>query len=149
MYAYIFQKLSFHKVPPLRPCMHLPPTSQCPAYYPILLYLFSRIIFAEEYVSWISCLCSVFQSPYDLVAIESFNIIRMGIRLRRLKRTNLLTPWCRVLPEKLTGLQLVKKFPAFYGTRRFITALKNLCSCQTYSWRTYRVSHSLPNPAFL
>ena len=27
----------------------------------------------------------------------------------------LLTPWCRVLLEKLTGLQLVKKFPAFYG----------------------------------
>jgi hypothetical protein len=24
--------------------------------------------------------------------------------------------------EKLTGSQLVKKFPAFYGTRRFITA---------------------------
>ena len=34
----------------------------------------------------------------------------------------LLTPWCRVFLEKLTGLQLVKKFPAFYGTRRFITA---------------------------
>ena len=32
----------------------------------------------------------------------------------------LLTPWCRVL-EKLAGLHLVKKFPAFYGTRRFIT----------------------------
>jgi len=30
----------------------------------------------------------------------------------------LLTPWCRVLLEKLTGLQLVKKFPAFHGTRR-------------------------------
>ena len=25
--------------------------------------------------------------------------------------TYLLTPWCRVLPEQLTGLQLVKKFP--------------------------------------
>ena len=37
--------------------------------------------------------------------------------------TYLLTPWCRVLLEKLTGLQLVKKFPTFYGTRRFITAL--------------------------
>jgi hypothetical protein len=37
--------------------------------------------------------------------------------------TFILTPWCRVLLEKLTGLQLVKKFPAFYGTRRFITAL--------------------------
>jgi hypothetical protein len=35
----------------------------------------------------------------------------------------LLTSWCRVLLEKLTGLQLVKKFPTFYGTRRFITAL--------------------------
>ena len=34
----------------------------------------------------------------------------------------LLTPWCRVLLEKLAGLQLVKNFPAFYGTRRFITA---------------------------
>ena len=37
--------------------------------------------------------------------------------------TYLLTPWCRVLCKKLTGLQLVKKFPAFHGTRRFITAL--------------------------
>jgi len=37
-----------------------------------------------------------------------------------------LTPWCRVLLEKLPGLQLVKKFPAFYGTRRFITALTRL-----------------------
>ena len=38
----------------------------------------------------------------------------------------LLTPWCRVLLEKLTGLQLVKKFHAFHGTRRFITALTSL-----------------------
>ena len=36
--------------------------------------------------------------------------------------TYLLNPWCRVLLEKLTSLQLVKKFPAFYVTRRFITA---------------------------
>jgi len=36
--------------------------------------------------------------------------------------TYLLTPWSRVLLEKLTGFQLVNKFPAFYGTRRFITA---------------------------
>jgi hypothetical protein len=33
-----------------------------------------------------------------------------------------LTPYSTVLLEKLTGLQLVKKFPAFYGTRRFISA---------------------------
>jgi hypothetical protein len=28
----------------------------------------------------------------------------------------LLTPWSRVLLEKLTGFQLLKKFLAFYGT---------------------------------
>jgi len=38
----------------------------------------------------------------------------------------LLTPWCRILLEKLTVLQLVKKLSAFYGTRRFITALKSV-----------------------
>ena len=41
-------------------------------------------------------------------------------------RTYLLTAWSRALLEKLTGLQLVKKFPAFYGTRRFITALTSV-----------------------
>ena len=40
--------------------------------------------------------------------------------------TYLLTPWCRVLLEKLTGLQLVKKFPAFHETRRFITELTSV-----------------------
>jgi hypothetical protein len=39
--------------------------------------------------------------------------------------TYLLAAWSRVLLEKLTGLQLVKKFPAFYGTQRFITAFTN------------------------
>ena len=38
----------------------------------------------------------------------------------------LLTPWCRVLLEKVTVLHLVKKFPAFHGTRRFITALTSV-----------------------
>jgi len=35
----------------------------------------------------------------------------------------LLTPWWWFLLEKLTGLQLVKKFPAFHGTQKFITFL--------------------------
>ena len=34
----------------------------------------------------------------------------------------LLTPWSRVHLEKLTVCQLVKKFPAFYGNRKLITA---------------------------
>jgi len=41
-------------------------------------------------------------------------------------RLDILTPWCRVLLEKLTGLLLVKKFPAIHGTRRFITALTSV-----------------------
>jgi hypothetical protein len=36
-----------------------------------------------------------------------------------------LTPRSRVLLEKLTGSQLIKKFLAFYGTRRFIVAFTN------------------------
>ena len=36
--------------------------------------------------------------------------------------TYVLTRWSTVLLEKLNDSQLVKKFPAFYGTRRFITA---------------------------
>jgi hypothetical protein len=42
------------------------------------------------------------------------------------KGSYLLTPWCRVLLEQPTGLQLVKKFPAFHGTRRFNTALTSV-----------------------
>ena len=46
---------------------------------------------------------------------------------QQIRETNKLTvfhtPLYRVLLQKLTGLQLVKKFPAFHGTWRFITAL--------------------------
>ena len=38
----------------------------------------------------------------------------------------LFTPWCRVILEKLSGLHLVKKLPAFHGSRRFITALTSV-----------------------
>jgi hypothetical protein len=33
-----------------------------------------------------------------------------------------LTQWSRFLLEKLTGSELVKNFPAFYGNGRFVTA---------------------------
>jgi hypothetical protein len=36
--------------------------------------------------------------------------------------TYLFAPWSKVLLEKLTGFQLVKKFLAFYGNQMFITA---------------------------
>ena len=57
--------------------------------------------------------------------------------------TYLLTPSCRVL-EKLTGLQLVKKFPAFHGTRRFITALTSVCHL-SLSW-AHPIQSIYPHP---
>jgi hypothetical protein len=45
---------------------------------------------------------------------------------------SILAPWSRVFLEKLTGSQLVKKFLAFYGTRRLITAIKNPANCPIY-----------------
>jgi hypothetical protein len=37
--------------------------------------------------------------------------------------TNYVTAWSTFMLEKLAVPQPVKEFPAFYGTRRFITAL--------------------------
>jgi len=52
-----------------------------------------------------------------------------------------LTIWGRVLPEILTVAQLVNKFPAFYGTRRFITAFT---SARHLSLSSVRAVKSMP-----
>ena len=54
------------------------------------------------------------------------------------------TPWCRVLLEKLTGLQLVKKSPMFYLTWRFITTFTSACHL-SLSWASSIQSKS-PTP---
>ena len=54
-----------------------------------------------------------------------------NIRLKGLENIPLisqlhsLTPWIRVLQEKLTVSQLVKKLPIFNGTRRLVAASTN------------------------
>jgi len=58
----------------------------------------------------------------------------------------LLTPWCRVLLEKLTGLQLVKKFPAFHETRRFITTLTGVRHL-SLSWAS-PIQSVYPHPTY-
>jgi hypothetical protein len=55
----------------------------------------------------------------------------------------ILTPWSRVLLENLAGRQLVKKFPAFYGARAFITALTRAHHL-SLSWAT--AIQSIPPP---
>ena len=53
----------------------------------------------------------------------------------RASYTNLLTPKNRVLLGKLTGSQLVKKFPTFYGTESFNTAFMSACHLSLSSAR--------------
>ena len=57
--------------------------------------------------------------------------------------THILTPWSTVLLEKLTSSQLVKKFPTFYGTQRFITTFK---SARRLSLLSARSIPSMPPP---
>jgi len=85
------------------------------------------------HLSWARCfLCVPFQRIYWRFVL----ILFFHLSLRKMDRlTYFLTPWCRVLLEKLTGLQLVKKFPAFHRTRRFIIALTSVRHL-SLSWAT-------------
>ena len=68
----------------------------------------------------------VFRTTTTTTTIIIIIIIIIIIEVMIVTITYLLTPWCRVLLEKLTDLQLVKKFPAFHGSRMFITALTSV-----------------------
>ena len=70
-----------------------------------------RVWFTASYIDFTICSCVYLYLRYR---VSSYPV------------AYLLPPWCRVLLQKLTGLQLVKKFPAFHGTRSFITALTSL-----------------------
>ena len=70
-------------------------------------------------------------------AIEQFNKMTDDIYL--------LTPRRRVLLEKLTNLQVVKKFSAFYGTRRFIVTFTNALHL-SLSWAS-SIQSITPHPA--
>ena len=49
--------------------------------------------------------------------------LHQNLKLTKIKYIYLLTPYSRVLLEKLSGFQQVKKFLTFYWTRIFITAV--------------------------
>ena len=73
------------------------------------------------------------------VEIYSTNKLKKLVQL-----TYLHTLWIRVLLEKLTALQLVKKFLVFHGTRRFITALTSVRHL-SLSWAS-PIQSIYPNP---
>jgi hypothetical protein len=66
----------------------------------------------------------IFKGKSLVVYIHKINNNNLELNIRNILRI-FVTPCSTGLLEKLTGLQLVKKFPAFYGTQRFITAFTN------------------------
>jgi len=63
----------------------------------------------------------------QLLQVLKFHLLILKVKLLTYLLTYELTPWSRILLEKLTGSQLVKKFPALYGNRRFITTFTSAC----------------------
>jgi len=61
-------------------------------------------------------------SAYVIVLLTDLNNSACGMRYNEKFFSQLTTRWTKALLEKLIVTQLVKKFPAFYGTRRLITA---------------------------
>jgi hypothetical protein len=64
---------------------------------------------------------------------------------------NEVTPRIRILLEKLIVTQLVKKFPAVYGTRRFITVFTTACNTEALfeiSWEPGVISPLVQLPSW-
>jgi len=58
----------------------------------------------------------------QLLTLNSLLLKFLILKMLLYLLTYLLTQWSRYFLERLTVSQLVKKFPAFYGTQTFITA---------------------------
>ena len=89
--------------------------NQCYRFQSWIYYLKPFLVSSKRYAN-------VFDDIVNEIVCESVNRSMKNYHLL----TYLLPPWCRVLLEKLTGLQLVKKFRTFHGTRRFITAITSV-----------------------
>jgi hypothetical protein len=64
---------------------------------------------------------------HSLTSVPTYLLTHSLIYILTHSLTNLLlTSWSRVLLEKLTSSELVKKFPTFYGTGRFITTFSTV-----------------------
>jgi hypothetical protein len=86
-------------------------------------------MFGDEYISLSSSLCSLLHSRVASSLLGP-NILLSTLFLNTLSLCSSLSVKdqvshphkTRVLPERLIVSQLIKKFPAFYGTQRFINA---------------------------
>ena len=103
-------------------------------------FVVASSLFSIAVCTWSAVICVCLVTL--LVAASCLSLHSVHVESKR--ESYLLTPWCRVLLEKLTGLQLVKKFPAFHGTRRFITALTSVRHL-SLSWEN-PIQSTYPHP---
>jgi hypothetical protein len=67
---------------------------------------------------WSSKQSLYFRFPTAKLCINPILLFRAHTKMNKEEihmHLSLLTPWSKVVPEKLTSSQLVKKFPAFHG----------------------------------
>jgi hypothetical protein len=107
-----------------------------------ILILSSHFRFCEWFVPCFSFYNEELLAPPKLKKQSLVGCPRLLIQYIR----SLLTPWSIVLPEKLKRPELLKKFTAFYGTRRFITAFTRARHL-SLSWA--RLIQSMPPPSNL
>ena len=70
------------------------------------------LIYSSKFLEFLAGAVDIFSLPYATVIL-----------------TYLLIPWSRVLLEKLTGSNLIKKFPSFYGSRGSLLHLQVPVTC--------------------
>ena len=96
-----------------------------------------------------------FKSNQRLCTHKTFSLNNLipiyNSRYKGQHRPKLLTPWSRLLPDKLTVSQLLKRFPAFYLSLRFyrrISSIKRLL-CLVHNMLRFlwwQVISTSPNP---
>ena len=104
-YLHVSAYINHHKTPTLKICKNM--------------FINERLLSKKN----ISLIYKVLHQRLIFVLIcLSWNHKRKLAYIKNIIINYLLTPWSRVLLQKLIGSQPVKKFPALYWTRRFITA---------------------------
>ena len=100
---------------------------------------------SESHSSKLCVLFSACKGQQNAKNMEKGEILRLPIQRTRMKIIYVLTPWSRVILDKLTPSQIVKKFPTFYGTRRLTTTFTSACY-PSLSWA--RSIQSMPPSHF-
>jgi len=99
--------------------------------FPHTLYISGTCIILPKKAVWIVCFVDLASlhslvNEANLVQNNSYQVSHKYSCFSCWWAHYLLTRWCTVLLEKVTGLRLVKKFSTFHGTQRFITALTSI-----------------------